>query len=203
VGDKDSIFEELESLVAEAESSAPDPPGPVAEPELASSAAALPTLVAEFVPLNRRRVRGDPPLAVAELERWMELRELLEYTFGSGNPPLAGSRRRQLRVPSHLKVRTRGRGDSVANLHDISAGGAFIETSEVLDPGTPLKLEIDPGDGEASLQLDAMVRWGRDIANMDGPAGVGVEFQDIDDDVFDAIERLVERALGDAGHREP
>jgi Tfp pilus assembly protein PilZ len=183
VGDLDSFIEELGTIVEEPESSTPD----------------LPALVAEFVPLNRRRVRGDPPLSVGELERWMELRELLEYEFGTANPPLAGSRRRQLRVPTYLKVRTSGRGDAVSNLHDVSEGGAFIETSEILEPGAPLKLEIDPGNGEPPLQLDAVVRWGREIGNMDGPAGVGVEFENVEDGDFAVIEGIVDRALDSVG----
>ena len=183
MGDLDSFIDEMGSIMEELESSTPD----------------LPALVAEFVPLNRRRIHGNPPLSVAELERWMELREFLEYQFGSNNPPLAGSRRRALRVPTHLKVNTSGRGDSVSNLHDISEDGAFIETSEPLEPGTPLKLEIDPGDGKPPLQVDAVVRWSRDIANMDGPAGVGVEFENVEDEDFAALESIVDRALDAAG----
>jgi uncharacterized protein (TIGR02266 family) len=179
VGDLDSFIDELGEI----------------EEELESSTLNLPALVAEFVPLNRRRVHGDPPLSVAELERWMELRELLEYEFGSANPPLGGTRRRQLRVPTHLKVRTAGRGDAVSNLCDVSEGGAFIETSEMLAPGTPLKLEIDPGNGEPPLQLDAVVKWGREISNMDGSAGVGVEFENIEDGDFAVLEAIVDRAL--------
>jgi uncharacterized protein (TIGR02266 family) len=183
VGDLDSFIDELGTIVEDPESSTP----------------ALPALVAEFVPLNRRRVHADPPLSVGELERWTELRELLEYEFGTANPPLAGTRRRDLRVPTHLKVRTSGRGEAVSNLCDVSEGGAFIESSEILDPGTPLKLEIDPGNGEAPLQLDAVVRWGRDIGNMDGPAGVGVEFENVEDGDFAVLEGIVDRALDSAG----
>jgi hypothetical protein len=183
VGDLDSFIDELGMIVEEPESSTP----------------ALPALVAEFVPLNRRRVHGNPPLSVGELERWMELRELLEYEFGTANPPLAGSRRRQLRVPTYLKVCTAGRGDAVSNLRDVSEGGAFIETSEILEPGTPLKLDIDPGNGEPALQLDAVVRWGREIGNMDGPAGVGIEFENVEDGDFAVLEGIVDRALDSAG----
>lgn len=187
MGDLDSFIDEMGSIVEELESSEPD----------------LPALVAEFVPLNRRRVRGNPPLSVAELERWAELRELLEYQFGSSNPPLAGSQRSALRVPTHLKVNTSGPGDSVSNLHDVSEGGAFVETSEPLVPGTPLKLEIDPGDGKPPLQVDAVVRWNREIANMDGPAGVGVEFQNLEDDDFAILESIVDRALEAVGRDGP
>ena len=190
MGDLDSFIDELGSIFEESEESA--------EAE-SSPGSGVSALVSEFVPLNRRRVHGDPPLSVAELERWMELRELLEYEFGSSNPPLAGSRRRMLRVPTHLKVRYSGGSDAASNLHDISEGGAFIETAELLDSGTPLKLEIDPGNGQASLQLDAVVRWGRELPNMDGPTGIGVEFENIEDGDFAALGRLVERALNEAG----
>jgi uncharacterized protein (TIGR02266 family) len=183
VGDLDSFIDEIGTIMEELESNTPD----------------LPVLVAEFVPLNRRRIHGNPPLSVGEFERWMELREFLEYQFGSANPPLAGSHRRALRVPTHLKVNVSGPGDSVSNLHDISEGGAFIETSEQLEPGTPLKLEIDPGDGKPPLQLDAVVRWGRDIANMDGPVGVGVEFENVEDEDFATLEKIVDRELEAAG----
>jgi len=168
------------------------------EPE-ESSGSDLPALVAEFVPLNRRRVHGAPPLSVPELERWTELRELLEYEFGSANPPLAGTRRRTLRVPTQLKVCTSGGGDEVSNLREISEGGAFLETSKPLEPGTPLELEIDPGNGEAPVRLEAVVRWGREIGNMNGPGGVGVEFQNVEDGDFAAIERLVDQSLAAAG----
>jgi len=189
VGDQDSFSEELGSIFdALDETSEPEPTG----------TSGLSSTIAEFVPLNRRRVRGDPPLSVGELERWTELREVLEYEFGSASPPLGGSRRRTLRVPSHLKVRSSS-AEGASNLRDISVGGAFIEMLQPLEPDSPLELEIDPGSGEPPLRLAAVVKWGREIANMDGPAGVGIEFQNVEDGDFAAIEQLVDRALAAAG----
>jgi len=190
VGDQDSFSEELGSIF--------DVLDETSEPEPEAGTSGLPAFIAEFVPLNRRRVRGDPPLSVGELERWTELREVLEYEFGSASPPLAGTRRRTLRVPSHLKVRTSG-GDGASNLRDISEGGAFIEMEQPLEPETPLELEIDPGGGEPPLRLSAVVKWGRELSNMDGPAGVGIEFQNVEDGDFAAIEQLVDRSLAAAG----
>jgi uncharacterized protein (TIGR02266 family) len=189
MGDPDSFSDELGSIFEEPE------PEPELEAEL-STRSDLPALVAEFVPLNRRRVCGEPPLSVAEIERWVELREWLEYELGSSNPPLAGTHRRTLRVPTHLKVRTAGRGEAVSNLRNVSEGGAFVEMAEPLEPGTPLALEIDPGNGESPLRLGAVVRWNREIGNMDGPAGVGIEFQNVEDGDFAALERLVDHVLG-------
>ena len=179
-------MDDLESFVAEMESSAAQP---------ASGAREFRSLVAEYLPLNRRRTHGDPPLAPAELEAWTELREVLEYHLGSANPPLGGSRRRSLRVPTDLKVRISERGEAVASLHDLSEDGAFIESRESQEPGSRLALEIDPGSGEPLLRLDAVVRWGRELPNMDGPAGVGVEFLNVEDGDFAALGRLVEAAL--------
>jgi hypothetical protein len=183
VGDLDSFSDELGSILDELA----DPPPP--------AESGVPALVAEFAPLNRRRVRGAPPLSMAEAERWTELRELLEYEFGAANPPLAGSRRRALRVPSHLKLRIAGGRDPVCSFCNFSENGAFVETSESPEPGTALELEIDPGNGEPLLRLEAVVRWGRELPNMDGPAGVGVEFQNLEDGDFVALERLVDQAL--------
>jgi len=189
VEDLDSFMDDLESLMEEEE--------PV------SSGSGLSGLVAEYVPLNRRRSRGGPPLSVAELERWTELREFLEYHFGSANPPLGGSRRRLLRVPTQRKVRTSIEGAEVAGLRDLSEAGAFIECARPPDPETPLRLEIDPGGGAAPLQLAAVVRWVRELPNMDGPAGMGVEFSGVEDGDFAALSQLVESALIAAGRDEP
>jgi len=185
--DLDSFMDDLESMMEE-----PD-----------SSSSELPALVAEFVPLNRRRTQGAPPLSVPELERWTELREFLEYHFGSANPPLGGTRRRSLRVPTQLKVRTSIGGGETASLHDLSEAGAFVESARPLDPDTPLRLEIDPGSGATPLRLAAVVKWVRELPNMDGPAGMGIEFADVEDGDFAALTELVESALVAAGRRDP
>ena len=185
--DLDSFMDDLESMMEE-----PD-----------SSSSELPALVSEFVPLNRRRTQGAPPLSVAEQERWTELREFLEYHFGSANPPLGGTRRSVLRVPTQLKVRASIEGAEVANLRDLSERGAFIESDRPLDPDTPLRLEIDPGGGAAPLRLVAVVKWVRELPNMDGPAGMGIEFADLEDGDFAALAQLVDSALVAAGRGDP
>jgi len=168
------------------------------EPEAAGSAPApvdgLAAVVAEFLPLDGRRVSGDPPLTPAEEERRLELREWLEYEFGVGNPPLGGSQRGSLRVPSQLKVRVRGAKSPDARLANLSAGGAFLATDDVIAPGSRLELEIER-DGAPAIAVSAEVRWGREIANMDGPCGAGIAFADVDDDTFLALERLVHDPL--------
>lgn len=163
-----------------------------AEPPSKPSLAAL---VAEFVPLNRRRLHGDPPLGVQEFERWSVLRDLLEYRFGhpaAGRPGLA---ERALRVPTHLKVRYGGDAEEVASSRNLSEGGLFVETTRPVARGTPLRLAIDPGDGSDPIAVDATVVWSRELATRDGPAGFGVAFRDLEAEEYAALGRLVERRL--------
>jgi len=159
-----------------------------------AAGSALAAKVAEYLPLDRRRVSGDPPLTPAEDEHRRELREWFEYEFGVGSPPLAGSQRRSLRVPSALKVRVSGARSSDARLANLSSDGAFLETTDAVAPGNRLDLVIESDDGPP-IAVAAEVKWFREIANMDGPCGAGVAFADLDDDSFLALEIQVHRIL--------
>jgi uncharacterized protein (TIGR02266 family) len=152
-------------------------------------------LVAEFVPLNRRRVSGDPPLSVPELQRWSELRDLLAYAFGH-KPPLSDSSERPLRVPTQLKVRY-GKDGATAILRNLSEGGLFVESQRPLDAETPLQLELDPGDGGAVIALEGVVVWSREFPNLDGPSGFGVRFRNLEAEEFAALLHVIERVLRD------
>jgi uncharacterized protein (TIGR02266 family) len=158
--------------------------------------AKLSQLVSEFVPLNRRRLAGDPPLTLVELQRWEELRDLLAYEFGH-KPPLGAGVERPLRVPTHLKVRYGPEGEEGV-VHNFSEGGVFIQSERPLALGTPLRLAIDPGDGDTCLELDAVVMWVREFANMDGPTGFGVAFQNVGAAETVAIGERIEHALREA-----
>lgn len=155
-------------------------------------------LVEEFLPLNRRRTRGDPPLTIAELERWMELRWRLEHALADRPPTGDHGRptRRTLRAPTHLKVRaTRGSTIEVVSSRNISEGGLFLVTRRPLAPGTPLHLEIDGGDGSAPIEVEGTVTWVRGADYEKGPTGMGIRFDHPDPEKQAAITALVERAL--------
>ena len=155
----------------------------------------------EFVPLNRRRLSGDPPLSALELQRWGELRDLLSWKFGQ-KPPVPGSPGRPLRIPAQLKIRYGAQGENSAHLDNLSEGGLFITIESPLPPETPLQLELDPGDGSPLMDLEAVVAWTRELANLDGPAGMGVAFRNLQADDLPGLARLIERALEDAANRD-
>jgi uncharacterized protein (TIGR02266 family) len=158
-------------------------------------------LVSEFVPLNRRRTQGNPPLSVLELERWSELRDLIAYEFGHA-PPIGRMRQpRHLRVPTHLKVRYGSDPEQSGTIENLSEGGLFVRCAEPLAVDMPLHLELEL-EGEPPLQLDAVVVHSRDLDNLDGPAGFGVAFKDVEAEDYAVLTRLIERALSRAG-QEP
>ena len=201
-----SIFEELDSAGASAPASVAGEPAskassvdPIVLPEVAGdgqdSANSIAQQVAEFTPLNRRRVRGNPELEAAELARWTDLRELLDYAFGSVSPPLGAANRLAFRVSSQLKARLSAAGESIATVSNLSEKGGFIEIEAPPAPGTSLSLEIETGGGGPVVNVDASVKWSREIGNMDGPAGAGVEFTAIEDRDIALLERIVEQLL--------
>jgi len=197
-----SIFEELDSAgasVAAEPASKGSSVDPIVLPEVAGDgqdpANSIAQQVAEFTPLNRRRVRGNPELEAAELARWTELRELLEYAFGSVSPPLGAANRLAFRVSSQLKARLSAAGESIATVSNLSEKGGFIEIEAPPAPGTSLSLEIETGGSGPVVNVEACVKWSREIGNMDGPAGAGVEFTAIEDRDIALLERIVEQLL--------
>ncbi len=201
-----SIFEELDSAGASAPASVAAEPAskgssvdPIVLPEVAGDgqdpANSIAQQVAEFTPLDRRRVRGNPELEAAELARWTELRELLEYAFGSVSPPLGAANRLAFRVSSQLKARLSAAGESIATVSNLSEKGGFIEIEAPPAPGTSLSLEIETGGSGPVVNVEACVKWSREIGNMDGPAGAGVEFTAIEDRDIALLERIVEQLL--------
>jgi uncharacterized protein (TIGR02266 family) len=150
-------------------------------------------LVREFVPLNRRRIRGEA-LSIEELERWNELRDRLEELLGCG-PPAAGTRRRALRVRTRLKLLvTTNVAQELLHAHDLSEGGLFVRTQRPSAPGTPLQIELQDRKGR-SVELEGSVAWVRGAPDGLGPAGMGVAFHALSDWDRALLNELVEAAL--------
>jgi uncharacterized protein (TIGR02266 family) len=159
-------------------------------------------LVEAFTPLNRRRVRGDPPLDVHELERWSELRDQIAFEFGHAPPVGPTPQPQHLRVPTHLKVRYGAAGEHAGMLENLSEGGLFVRCGSPLAVGTPLRLEIDGAESGTPLHLEAVVIHARPVVNRDGPAGFGVAFRDVGPEQQAALLRMVEGVLEHSVRRD-
>ena len=152
-------------------------------------------LVREFLPLNRRRVHGNPPLDLAELARWEELRGLLELALGAVAATPGEGRRQALRVRTHLKVLvTSHLAQELLLVHDLSEQGVFLRTQRPLEPGSLLQIEFQDRHGRA-IELEGRVVWARRIGEGHGPPGMGVAFHALSDWDRAVLSEFVESAL--------
>lgn len=149
--------------------------------------------VREFLALNRRRTHGNPPLGVEELERWLELRLIVDGIINGREGSRPG--RRALRVPTHLKVRIDADGrDELGRATDLSEGGIFLATERPLEKGTPIRLKLEGDDGR-EVEVEGIVAWTRETDPDQAPAGMGVQFECLDDEQSRAIAELMHEAL--------
>lgn len=101
------------------------------------------------------------------------------------------SEREHQRVPYAVEVHFRSASAFlIAYSVNLSRGGLFLETQHDLPIGTPLELSFSvPGAG--SVALGGHIAWRRGPESADGPAGLGVGFDDITEQVSAVIDRLV------------
>jgi hypothetical protein len=153
-------------------------------------------LVREFLPLNRRRIHGNPPLDVADLARWEELRDLLEIALGTAPAAPGESRRRALRVRTHLKVLvTNHLAQELLLVHDVSENGVFLHTQRPSAPGSLLQIELQDRHARA-IELEGSVVWARRIGEgYYGPPGMGVALHALSDWDRAVLSELVETTL--------
>ena len=100
------------------------------------------------------------------------------------------------RIPYSMQVEFRTASSFlVAYSVNLSRGGMFIETDSEVPAGVLLALDLHvPGAG--LVQLVGMVAWRRGNDSPDGPAGLGVEFQDVAPQLGSTIDRLVSAFQG-------
>jgi len=104
------------------------------------------------------------------------------------------SRRASVRVGVVLQLEYRNAGHLlVSYCTNLSRGGLFIPTDEPHSPGTQLTLRMDVPGKRDPVSLDAKVRWVRSFATDEGPAGMGLAFDGVDQLLGDEIDGIVAR----------
>jgi len=95
------------------------------------------------------------------------------------------------RIPFSMQVEFRTASSFlVAYSVNLSRGGMFIETDAEVPMGVRLALDLHvPGAG--LLNMVGLVAWRRGADSPDGPAGLGVEFQDVAPQLGSTIDKLV------------
>jgi uncharacterized protein (TIGR02266 family) len=104
--------------------------------------------------------------------------------------------RRDSRLPVKLEVAFRTQGAFlIAYSVNLSKGGVFLETQDLLEVGTEVTLRLAvPGAGE--FELIGAVAWVRQ-ASPDGlPDGMGIQIRDLDERYGEAIDEMVQQFMG-------
>jgi uncharacterized protein (TIGR02266 family) len=99
--------------------------------------------------------------------------------------------RQNVRVPLSLEVEYRTAGAFlVAYSVNLSKGGVFLETESPMPIGTVLTLRFAvPGVGP--LEVTGVVAWIRPPEVDSGPAGMGIEFERLDNSYGEVIDAIV------------
>ena len=101
--------------------------------------------------------------------------------------PAHKNRRQHARLKCRVTIEVhpdRASGPLFANLTDISLGGCYVETSNIVPPGTELKLTFSVDDG----QLHAPGT----VARIDPGIGLAVQFKELNREDKDKMHRILE-----------
>ena len=97
--------------------------------------------------------------------------------------------RKYSRVLSRLRCWCEGDNITVyARIGNLSEGGLFLRTSTPLERGARAVLRFGV---EQPVEAVARVVWSR-VEGQGGPPGMGLEFETVDEQVKDAIRRLID-----------
>jgi uncharacterized protein (TIGR02266 family) len=95
------------------------------------------------------------------------------------------------RVPCAVQVEYRTASSFlIAFSINLSRGGIFLETSQPVAVGTTVALQFAV-PGATPVQATGVVVWRREHEDAEGPAGMGIEFQDIGPQLGPMIDDLV------------
>ena len=153
-------------------------------------------MLREFLALDARAEEGG--LSVTELERWGELKRLIEARLGIAPAPPACERRRSVRVPLSLNVRFQTQSELASSLlRNLSQGGFFIETKEPLPIGSIFRARIVVE--EWGLRVEPTVKV---VSHCVGPElaidaqGMGVAFHQLTQNERNTIRAIYDLCLG-------
>jgi uncharacterized protein (TIGR02266 family) len=100
------------------------------------------------------------------------------------NAPMAQQRRHERRA-FEVQFQAReahGVGQLVFTSADLSAGGTFLASDLLLEPGEPLSLEFSLPGEPGPFRASARVAWVRRFPEADEKPGMGVEFVSMRDE---------------------
>ena len=116
-------------------------------------------------------------LAEADRRMYLEKQKLLAYKDRRSHPRL------KCRVTIELQTET-GVAPAFANLTDVSMGGCYIETSNIVSPGSKIKIGFSMDD--PSLTTEGIV------LRLDPGSGVAVQFREVNREGRERMFKILE-----------
>ncbi len=149
----------------------------------------------EYTRLEKKRAEGG--LTPAELRRWVAIKRMLSRSFSPGIGKARADQRASLRVPTRLDASFATVGEIRRSLMtNLSRGGVFIHTEDLVDLGTRFQLCIHIDESGEDIRVRSEV-----VSHNVGPGfgsaehGMGLRFLDLDEATQKQIEELYERSL--------
>jgi uncharacterized protein (TIGR02266 family) len=125
--------------------------------------------------------------------RQLSIRSRAERDSLSPPDSQAAERRSQPRCMHELHVEFVAESHFFAGLtQDISSGGLFVATYQVLPLGTKLGMKLELPDG-SELEAEGVVRWIRAATHEGEPPGIGIAFTDLSPDNLARITSFCEQ----------
>ena len=102
------------------------------------------------------------------------------------------------RVPVTLEVQYRTQGSFLVSYSlNLSKGGLFLETSDLLPVGTQLTIRFTIPGADNPIETRARVMWVRRKTSDEGlPPGLGLQFDNLEGQVGQFIDDMVQRFAG-------
>jgi len=104
------------------------------------------------------------------------------------------NKRRHVRRTLSVQFRAGGM-DGLGSLElsgaDLSAGGAFLVSDVLLEPGETLSLEFEISGRPGPVRAQARVAWVRRFPGAEEPAGMGIEFLRLGKEEREALDAWV------------
>ena len=104
---------------------------------------------------------------------------------------MTDNHRHDVRIPLALEVEYRTAGAFlVAYSVNLSKGGIFLETDNPMPMGTVLNLRFSVPGG-SPLEVTGLVAWVRSLPEPGKPAGMGIEFENLDGKHGELLDAIV------------
>lgn len=99
---------------------------------------------------------------------------------------------RSARIPLQIVIEmSNGQQSSLSFCRNLSAGGIFLECTELLPKGTALKIEFTIPITMKKVTLKGRVVWVRKVSRDQPSAGMGVQFEDVSEDLKKDLESAI------------